>query len=53
MVVELNLKQLSAVNAAFAPGIGTTAKSSSIAFTTISAPGSEIQGSPASLTKCN
>ena len=42
--------QLSALNAAFAPGIGTTAKPSSIAFATISAPGSEIQGRPASLT---
>ena len=50
MAVELNLTQLSAVNAAFAPGTGTTAKSSAIAFSTISAPGSEIQGRPASLT---
>jgi hypothetical protein len=42
---------IKAVNAAFAPGIGTTANSSSMAFSTMSAPGSEIQGSPASLTK--
>ena len=42
---------MSAVNAALAPGNGTTAMPSSMAFVTRSAPGSEIAGIPASLTQ--
>ena len=42
---------ISAVNAAFAPGNGTTVMPSSIALVTRSAPGSEMAGIPASLTQ--
>ena len=42
---------MSAVNAALAPGKGTTVIPFSIAFVTRSAPGSDIAGMPASLTQ--
>ena len=42
---------ISAVNAALAPGSGTTVIPASIAFVTRSAPGSDIAGMPASLTQ--
>ena len=46
-----NAEQINALNAALAPGIGQTFISDSTASFTKSAPGSEIAGSPASLTQ--
>ena len=46
-----NPDAMSAVNAALAPGSGTTFIPSSIAFVARSAPGSDIAGMPASLTQ--